>query len=186
MNEIELKRLSLHDCFHINDIDPSQYIKYAWREVDGKRQLIHIDYHENDWPNGFQYHLSKLKKTVNNNGAALGAFSPDGRMCGFVTINRQLFGRRYKYVLLDQLYVSLKHRGKGIGRKLFIECTDIAREWKAEKIYICAGSAEETIKFYFAIGCREAVEINRALYESDPRDFQLEYDLASRPLAEGL
>lgn len=54
---------------------------------------------------------------------------------------------------------------------------DIAREWKADKIYICAGSAEETIAFYFAIGCKEAVGINKELYENDTRDYQLEFSL---------
>lgn len=54
---------------------------------------------------------------------------------------------------------------------------DTAREWKADKIYICAGSAEETIAFYFAIGCQDAEEINTELYESDTRDIQLEFSL---------
>lgn len=54
---------------------------------------------------------------------------------------------------------------------------NVAREWNADKIYICAGSAEETIAFYFAIGCKEAEEINKELYESDTRDFQLEFSL---------
>ncbi len=58
-----------------------------------------------------------------------------------------------------------------------MKCADIAREWHVNKIYICAGSAEETIAFYFAIGCNEAVEINKELYESDPRDYQLEFTL---------
>lgn len=30
-----------------------------------------------------------------------------------------------------------------------------------------AGSVEETIAFYFAIGCRQAQEINQELYEED-------------------
>ena len=46
-----------------------------------------------------------------------------------------------------------------------------------EKIYICAGSAEDTISFYKSIGCIEAVEINEALYLEDTRDIQLEYKL---------
>lgn len=50
-------------------------------------------------------------------------------------------------------------------------------KWNADKIYICAGSAEETIAFYHAIGCKEAEEINKELYESDTRDFQLEFSL---------
>jgi hypothetical protein len=36
---------------------------------------------------------------------------------------------------------------------------------------------EETVAFYFSIGCIEAEEINKELYEGDPRDFQLEFSL---------
>lgn len=86
-------------------------------------------------------------------------------------------GAKFNYVLLDQLFISIEHRSKGIGKKLFLLGVDIAREWKADKIYICAGSAEETIAFYNRIGCREALEINKELYELDPRDYQLEYSL---------
>ncbi len=71
----------------------------------------------------------------------------------------------------------MEYRSKGIGKRLFEFSADVARAWKADNIYICAGSAEETIAFYFAIGCKEAVEINKELYESDPRDYQLEFSL---------
>lgn len=47
----------------------------------------------------------------------------------------------------------------------------------AEKIYICAGSSEDTIAFYFKLGCIEATEINKELYEIDRNDYQLEYRL---------
>ncbi|MNH46337.1 hypothetical protein D3C74_200580 [compost metagenome] len=60
---------------------------------------------------------------------------------------------------------------------MFSIISDQALKWNADKIYICAGSAEETVAFYFAIGCIEAVEINEIYYENDPRDLQLEYIL---------
>lgn len=34
----------------------------------------------------------------------------------------------------------------------------------AEKFYICVGSLEETIAFYFAMGCEETKEINQNLF----------------------
>lgn len=91
-----------------------------------------------------------------------------------------MLGSKYKYVLLDQIFISLEYRGKGIGRELFALCVDAAKDWNADRIYICAGSAEETIKFYDSIGCKETEEINMELYEQDPRDIQLEYVLQKR------
>lgn len=62
---------------------------------------------------------------------------------------------KYNYVLLDQLFITLECRNKGIGKKLFMLSANVAREWNADKIYICAGSAEETIGFYIAIGWKD-------------------------------
>jgi GNAT superfamily N-acetyltransferase len=177
MDTVIYRKLSIEECERIKEINPSQYIGKAWRELDGKLQLVEINYQDIDWPNGYEHHITRLKETVLTGGSAWGAFDSNGKLVGFATINYQLFGDRYKHVLLDQLFITLEVRGKGIGKKLFMLCADEARKWKADKIYICAGSAEETIAFYFAIGCTKAEEVNEELYESDTRDFQLEFSL---------
>ena len=46
---------------------------------------------------------------------------------------------------------------------MFNYTVEEAKKLGAEKIYICAGSAEETIAFYFSRGCTEAIEINKEL-----------------------
>ncbi|MFC7680737.1 GNAT family N-acetyltransferase [Paenibacillus sp. GCM10028914] len=174
MNE-DYRKLAVEECEQINDMNPSQYIKNAWREVDGRRQLVEINYQDSDWPNGYAHHLNSLKSTIQNDGYAVGAFDNSNKLIGFATLNREFFGEDYKYVLLDQLFISLEHRNKGVGKKLFSIIADIARKWQADKIYICAGSAEETVAFYYAIGCTEAVELNEELYENGTRDFQMEF-----------
>ena len=50
---IKYRRLDISECLKIREIDASQYIGQAWREVDGKRQLVKIDYYEPDLPNIF-------------------------------------------------------------------------------------------------------------------------------------
>lgn len=177
MENIKYRRLTLEECEKIKEINASQYIGKAWREINGTRQLIEINYQDPDWPNGYEYHYSNLKKTILNNGVAMGAFGSTDNLLGFTTINPDFFGEKFKYVLLDQLFISLESRNKGIGKKLFTLCVDVAKEWNADKVYICAGSAEETIAFYFAIGCKESLEINKALYEADPNDYQLEFSI---------
>lgn len=168
---MQYRKLAIEECELINDMNPSQYINNAWREVDGKRQLVKINYQDSDWANGYEHHFNSLKATILSNGEAVGAFDENNKLIGFATLN----GEKYIYVLLDQLFISLEHRNKGIGKKLFFTIAERAKEWQADKIYICAGSAEETVAFYFAIGCEEAVEINKELYENDPNDYQLEF-----------
>ncbi|PKM84836.1 MAG: N-acetyltransferase [Firmicutes bacterium HGW-Firmicutes-11] len=180
MENIVIRKLELAECDRLSEINPSQFIGKAWREIDGCRQLIDIDYQESTWPNGYENHLIGLKKTISDGGFAVGAFDSNDKLIGFGTLNREFFGEKFKHVLLDQLFISLEHRNKGIGRNLFMSCSNMAKEWDADKIYICAGSAEETIAFYRSIGCSEAIEVNRTLYEKDTRDIQLEYVLNNR------
>lgn len=172
---VTYRKLTVDECERINEINPSHYIGKAWREVDGRRQLVEINYQDTDWPDGYEKHYKRLKETILCDGSAIGAFDCNNRLIGFATINREFFGEKHNYVLLDQIFITLEHRNKGIGKELFKRCAEIARKWTADKIYICAGSAEETIEFYFGLGCKEAVEINKKLYDSDPRDYQLEF-----------
>jgi GNAT superfamily N-acetyltransferase len=175
--KILIKPLTINECDFIRQIDASMYIKRAYREVNGKRQLVEINYHDPDWPNGYENHLNNLKETIQMGGCAWGAFNEDDDLLGFVTLNNNIFGNMFQYVLLDQLFIDYRHRNRGIGKQLFMQVVEVAKSWKVDRIYICAGSAEETIQFYLSIGCQEAEEINPKLYEEDPRDFQLEYIL---------
>ena len=175
--DVTYRQLTMEECEKINEMDASQYIGKAWREVDGRRQLVDINYQDPTWPNGYAHHDDGLRKTIAGGGSAIGAFSRAGKLLGFVTVNRGFFGKSIKYVLLDQLFISLEHRRKGIGQALFTLATKVADEWGADGLYICAGSAEETIAFYFALGCRPASEVDEKLSESDPNDYQLEYML---------
>ena len=167
--------MKISEATHISQMNPSQFIGQAWRTVNGSRQLVEINYLDSDWPNGYAYHFNRLQETISSDGCATGAFDEAGRLIGFATVNREVFGHRFRYVLLDQLFISLESRRMGIGKTLFLLSADAAREWGADKLYICAGSAKETIDFYLALGCREAVEIDEDRYASDPRDMQMEY-----------
>lgn len=104
-------------------------------------------------------------------------FAQAGTLVGYVTLNHDFFGKTAKYLLLDALFISRKYRGLGIGRNLVNYCITCAKTWGAEKLYACAGSAEDTIAFYKSLGWVNATEINPALAEKDERDIQLEYDL---------
>ena len=172
--------MTLEDCNKLNDIDASQYINNAWREIDGKRVLIHINYQDPTWPNGFEVHQSKLRDTVENSGIAIGAFDENEKLLGFGSINNIKFGEKSNYALLDQLFISLDIRGKGVGKKIFYKCVEFAKDWNMDKILICAGSAEETVGFYHSLGCKETEELHKEFYDEDPRDLQLEYKVSNR------
>lgn len=176
-HEIKYRTLSIEECNRILEIDPSQWIEKAWRKIDGKYQLVKIDYIEEDWPDGFDAYRDAFKNTINSGGVAFGAFNKEEACVGYVTLNHDFFGKTAKYLLLDSLFVSRPYRGLGIGRSLVNYCITCAKTWGAEKLYTCAGSAEDTIAFYKSRGWVNATEINLVLSEEDERDIQLEYNL---------
>jgi hypothetical protein len=69
-------------------MNPSQYIKKAWREVNGIRQLVEINYQDSNWANGYEYHFNRLKATILSEGIELGVFNESNKLIGFATINR--------------------------------------------------------------------------------------------------
>lgn len=177
LKKLYFRDLLVEECDRISEIDPSQYIEKVWRNIDGQYQLITIDYMEEDWPDGYDKYRDALKETIRAGGAAIGAFDEEERLVGFITLNSGFFGETAKYLLLDSMFVSKQCRNYGIGKQLFQKCTEKAKEWGADKLYMCAASSQETIAFYRSLGCIDAKEVNKRLYESDPRDIQLEYEL---------
>ncbi|MGL4570521.1 MAG: GNAT family N-acetyltransferase [Clostridium sp.] len=170
------EELNIGQAEKICDIDGECYIHNAWREVNGVRTLIEINWTDYELPNGLSWHIEHFKASLSMGGKAIGCFD-NGRLVGYIVLNSDIFGDSSKYILLDQFFISKNYRNKGIGKRLFNICCELAREFRAEKIYICAGSSEDTIAFYFKLGCVEATEINEELYEMDRNDYQLEYTL---------
>jgi GNAT superfamily N-acetyltransferase len=175
--QIDYRLMTQKEAIKINEIDASQFIGKAWRNISGTTQLVDINYHDPTWPNGFEHHYSHLVKTIDRGGIALGAFDLNNRLLGFVTVNPEIFGIKHTYVLLDQLFVTRDYRGIGLGKHLFRQAIELSMKFNVEKILICAGSAEETIAFYQRMGCMKATEINEKLLNEDSRDIQLEYTL---------
>lgn len=170
------RELELCESEKIKMIDATCFIKNAWRLVDGEVRLIEINWTDYELPNGLDWHIERFCETIKSGGKAFGCF--DGNtLVGYTTINSGKFGTYSKYVLLEQLFISKDYRNKGIGKQLFYLCTDQAKKWGADKLYLCAGSSEDTIEFYNRLGCVKADEINKELYEEDPNDRQLEYKL---------
>lgn len=169
--------MTLDDCDKLKDIDPQHYIEKAWRLSGDTRVLIDLKYHEKDWPDGYARYRHALERIIKNDGLALGAFNPKGKLKGYIALDKTVFGRSAKYMLLDSLFVSYDVRDQGIGGELFRRISYVAKESGGEKLYICAGSAENTIAFYRRCGCVDAKEINQDLYEEDIRDLQLEFKL---------
>ncbi len=60
MTKIYYRELKLDECDKISEINPEQYIKNAWRDVDGKKMLVEIDYLETGWPDSYDRYRNEL------------------------------------------------------------------------------------------------------------------------------
>ena len=175
MNKIVYRLMTLADVHKLNEINAAQYIHRAWRDVDGIRQLVTINYQDPTWPQGYATHFNALARTIKHGGVAIGAFDDADRLVAFATVEKRHVNAEVECAYLDQLFVSLDMRRIGVGKELFFACIHIAQQWRAARMLICAGSAEETVAFYRALGCVDCIDQYRVFKDSDPRDLKLEY-----------
>ncbi|MCH3972975.1 MAG: GNAT family N-acetyltransferase [Oscillospiraceae bacterium] len=170
---MEYRIMTASESERIKEIDAEWYIGNAWRTVEGKRILVPVNWEEHELPNGLPWHMEHFENTIKGGGTAVGCFD-DGALVGYGMVNAEVFGESRRYVLLDQLFVSHEYRSRGIGKKLVEMLKDAAREHGADKIYVCAASAEDTVAFYRKAGFQDATEINNELFAADPNDLQME------------
>ena len=104
----------------------------------------------------------KIITVTDCGGMACGAFCGE-EVVGFALLPKGKFGSRNQYIDLAEFYVSAPYRGRGIGKKLFEQICGYAKNSGAEKIYISAHSAKESIAAYKSFGCVLAKEINEEL-----------------------
>ncbi len=173
LTESQIKR----DLF--THFERRQVVKRCWRKENGKWRLKDIPFVD-DWDEkDYQFLVKCLKNTVCKGGYVFAVFY-EGVLVGFASVESRRFGSRQQYVQLSCIHVSNRHRGKGIGKKLFQCAIVAAQKLGAEKLYISAHSAEETQSFYHSMGCIEAKEYDKVLSEAEPCDCQMEYALPSQ------
>lgn len=171
------RMMNIDEALKIGEIDASYFIENVWKKNnEGVYELQKIDWVNEMLPYGMPWHYNRFRNTILNGGRAFGCF--DGKqLVGFATVDATIFGKNEKYVLLDQLFISNNRRNSGIGNELMKLCKEAAIEFGAEKLYLCAWSAETTIAFYKKQGCTEPAEINEELYNEDRNNIQLELQL---------
>lgn len=153
-----------------------QKVTRCWRKVDGEYRLLPVEYVE-DWDlNELRQLAARICEGLKNGNIAFGAFI-DGEPVGFAYLDRTPFGSKNQYIDLAEFYVSLPHRNKGLGRKLFKSACDGAKRLGAKSLYISAHSAEDSIAAYKSFGCIPAEEINAELAQKEPFDLPLEFKL---------
>ena len=77
-------------------------------------------------------------------------------------------------LIIDSLHVSREYRQHGIGRQLVETACYYAKSRGAEALYASCCSAEETIRFYTAMGFEPSEHPITSCVEDEPFDIQME------------
>ena len=120
--------------------------------------------------------ISALKDVYDQEATFFGAFDGDV-LVGLSVLDHNPVKTGVDRLNLDGLWVSQGYRRKGIGRTLVQKAAQEARERGASKLYVSATPSENTIRFYFSLGCQRAEPIDPDLYDAEPEDIHLELEL---------
>ena len=183
---IRMERLGAKDIRPelLSGFERRQDVKRCWRkDAEGHFVLKDIAYISH-WDGTKKAEIvQELRACAEGDGAVVVAYEGD-ELAGFGALRPGLFGMTAQYIDMHFLHVSHGARNRGIGRAIFGELGRIAREMGAEKLYISAHSAEETVAFYQKMGCVDALEQNQALAMEEPCDRQMECPLDAQTIAE--
>lgn len=175
-----VKLIGLNDGnFNIKSLDNfilNQRVTRCWRKVNTEYRLLPVSYTEKWNLRERREKAEQILRAIKRGSTAIAAINDNG-VIGFALLNNDLFGSNNQYADLAEFYVSEPFRRRGIGKVLFERICREAKKFGAEKIYISAHSAEESISAYKKYGCVFASEPDAVHIEKEPYDLQLEFEL---------
>lgn len=95
-----------------------------------------------------------LNQQIQNGGCAIAAFN-DAQIIAFACIDGKLRGHPVCYANLTMLFVDDRFQRLGIGKQLIGEIKNEASKIGADRLFISAIPSEDTVAFYFAVGCKD-------------------------------
>ena len=177
--KIVIKKLECADLHKnaLNSFNRYQLTTHVKYLKDGTFHCKAERFEENWDQNKKEKIVEYLRKCLEAGGVVIGAFNENKEIIGFASLGHLLFGKNKEYIELSYLHVSNEYRNHGIGRKMFELCCEYAKQKSAKKLYISTHPSAKTQRFYEALGCVPAIEINERIYNHEPFDVQLEYCL---------
>jgi predicted N-acetyltransferase YhbS len=169
--------LKRHELAQIWTIDRREVIENVYYLENGRLVLKPEHYDLPGWPPGeAEIYAPILLDCFERGGTFLGAFEGQ-ELVGVAILESKFIGAAKDQLQLKFLHVSLTHRGTGLGKKLFEQTVQKARELGARRLYVSATSSENTINFYLRRGCIVTKTVDPELYTLEPEDIHLEYSL---------
>jgi len=147
-----------------------QVVTNIYKSVDGKLCLVPSSFTE-DWTE--ERKIEKANEILSGKWITYLAFSGESVVGEIMIIPKTNKNR----LIIDSFHVSADYRRCGIGRMLFQKAVEEAKNVGASALYMSCCSAEETIKFYTAMGAKISENPIKSFSENQPCDIQMEYKL---------
>lgn len=155
------------------DFDTYHCYHRKWEKADGLWSLKPTSV-VRQWSDDKKRQITRyLAWLIAAGGRVFGAFA-EGRLVGFAALDKDFGGSEEQYMNLTMLFVDARYHRRNVGRFLFDECAKEAAGLGARKLFISSIPAENTVAFYFSMGCQDAKE-SISGWEDMPYDRYLEF-----------
>lgn len=153
----------------------SQRITRKWVKIAGQWTLTDTN-DLREWDANKRVWITEyMREQIARGGAVVGAWCGD-TLIGFCCIDGILRGTKFRYVNLTMLFVDDDWHRRGIGKQLLAAVCVHARCLGATKLFISAIPSVDTVAFYQATGCTDAMEVITDFVDTE-NDRYMEYSL---------
>jgi predicted N-acetyltransferase YhbS len=174
-----IRSLERDELADVWSIDRTERIDRVYRREGGRLRLVPEHHDVRGWPPGeLEKYGPILLECFDHGGSCYGAFD-GGALVGAAVLEGRFIGRRGDRLQLTFLHVGRRHRGTGLGGRLFAQVVERARALGARQLYVSSTTSENTVRFYLKRGCRPTEEVDAALFALEPEDIHLELDLSA-------
>jgi len=171
---MKYRSLSREEIKKLSQIDRTEDIGDIYYLRDGDLVLEAEHHAVSDWSiSEKQRRIKGLQKIFDEGATFFGAFDGDN-LVGMSVLDHNPVRSGDQRLNLAGLWVSHKHRGKGVGKELFLLALKEARNKNAKALYVSATPSKNTVHFYMNLGCTRAEPIDEYLFEEEPEDIHLE------------
>jgi len=174
---VKIRDIERHEICDIWSIDRAEVIDKVYYHENGKLVLKPEHHDVQGWPAGEpERDGAILLECFERDGTFCGAFDGD-MLIGAMVLESRFIGRERDQLQLKFLHVDRRHRKAGLGSTLFDKAVGRARALGARRLYISATPSENTMRFYLRRGCRVTDDVDAALFELEPKDIHLEFEI---------
>lgn len=174
-SRIEIKQVNSSNFTEtsMDSFDRFQEVHHVYRPENGSLVLKEHSFTETWSP---ERKREKAAEILSGRYITFCAFDDD-TVIGEIMLIPELNENR---LIIDSFHVSRAFRRHGIGRRLLDTVADYAKHHGANALYASCCSAEETIRFYLAMGFWPSEHPIPSFVEAEPFDIQMECRLSAK------